>query len=253
MTDNRYTDWLRKRKAEFGFEFMGPAGDWAYDHPDSVYELLNDHILQAREEERRHISRELHDSIVQQLVGVQMLIRTVKYQPSRKKALEALGQIDLQMTDIQNELRNICVSLRAPVLDDPGLGDSLRVHFDRIRQTYGVQVNFCDRTSACRYTPDQETAFFRVCQEAVTNACKYSGCQEISVSLMESDGCLTMMVKDTGVGFDPEHIQVKGSGLGLPGMAERAERIDGELTYQSAPGKGTTIWLTAPIHRKDHT
>ena len=58
-------------------------------------------------------------------------------------------------------------------------------------------------------------------------------------------------VLDYGVGFDPEHIQAKGSGMGLWGMADRAELIDGELTYQSAPGQGTTIWLTAPISGKD--
>ena len=92
---------------------------------------------------------------------------------------------------------------------------------------------------------------FRVCQEAVNNACKYSGCNEITVSLVETEGHLMLEVLDHGVGFDPEHIQAKGSGMGLWGMADRAELIDGELTYQSAPGKGTTIWLTAPISGKD--
>ena len=238
---------------EVAFEAVGHAGDCAYAQPVPVYELLNYHIFRAHEEERRRISRELHDSIVQQLVGVQMLIRTVKYQPSKEKAMAELEQIDLRMTDIQNELRNISISLRPTVLDDMGLSASYRVHFDRIQQTYGVHIHFRDRTGACRYSPDQETVFFRVCQEAVTNACKYSGCNEIHVSLEETEGYLTLTVKDSGVGFDPEHIQVKGSGMGLLGMADRAELIDGELTYQTAPGKGTTIWLTAPIHRKDRT
>lgn len=234
------------------FEAVGHAGDSAYIQPVPVYELLNYHIIRAHEEERRRISRELHDSIVQQLVGIQMLIRTVKYQSSKEKAMEALEQIDLRMIDIQNELRSISTSLRPTVLDDLGLGASYRVHFERMQETYGVHVNFHDHTSSCRYTPDQETVFFRVCQEAVNNACKYSGCREIEVSLVETDGYLTLKVKDTGVGFDPEHIQAKGSGMGLLGMADRAELIDGELTYQTAPGKGTTIWLTAPILRKDH-
>lgn len=238
---------------QVAFEAAGHAGDSAYIQPVPVYELLNYHIIRAHEEERRRISRELHDSIVQQLVGVQMLIRAVKYQPSKEKAMEALEQIDLRMIDIQNDLRSISTSLRPTVLDDLGLGASYRVHFERIQATYGVHVHFYDRTSGCRYSAEQETVFFRVCQEAVTNACKYSGCNEVEVSLAEADGYLTLKVKDTGVGFDPEHIQAKGSGMGLLGMADRAELIDGELTYQTAPGKGTTIWLTAPILRKDHT
>ena len=235
------------------FEAVGHAGDSAYIQPVPVYELLNYHIIRAHEEERRRLSRELHDSIMQQLVGVQMLIRTVKYQPSKERAMEALEQIDLQMIDIQNELRGISTSLRPAVLDDLGLSAAYRVHFERIQETYGMRVNFCDRTSGCRYTPDQETVFFRVCQEAVTNACKYSGCKEIEVSLVETKGYLTLTVKDLGVGFDPEHIQAKGSGMGMLGMADRAELIDGELSYQTAPGKGTTIWLTAPITREETT
>lgn len=233
------------------FEAVGHAGDSAYIQPVPVYELLNYHIIRAHEEERRRIARELHDSIVQQLVGVQMLIRGVKYQPNREKAVEALDQIDARMMEIQNELRSISTSLRPMVLDDLGLSACYRAYFDRLRETFGMHVHFHDHISASRYTEEQETVFFRVCQEAVNNACKYSGSHEIEVSLVETEGYLTLEVTDHGVGFDPDHIQAKGSGMGLLGMADRAELIDGELTYQTAPGKGTTIWLTAPISRKD--
>lgn len=235
------------------FESVGHAGDFAYTKPVPVYELLNYHIIRAHEEERRHIARELHDSIVQQLVGVQMLIRGVKYHPTREKALGALAQIDLRMTEIQNELRSISASLRPMVLDDLGLSACYHAYFDRLRETHGVRVSFQDHIRGARYSEEQETVFFRVCQEAVNNACKYSGSEEIDVSIAENDGYLTLEVADHGVGFDPEHIQAHGSGMGLLGMADRAELIDGELTYKTAPGKGTTIWLTAPISRKDGT
>ena len=232
------------------FESAGHVGDSADIQPVPVYELMNYHIIRAHEEERRHISRELHDSIVQQLVGVQMLIRGVKYQPDRDKAIEALEHIDVRMTEIQNELRNISTSLRPVVLDDLGLSASYRAYFDRIKESFGVSVRFRENIGGTRYTQEQETVFFRVCQEAVNNACKYSGCNEIEVALSESEGYLTLEVVDYGVGFDSDHVQVKGSGMGLLGMADRAELIDGELTCQTTPGKGTTIWLTAPIVRK---
>lgn len=237
---------------EVEFKAVGHVGDSADIQPVPVYELMNYHIIRAHEEERRHISRELHDSIVQQLVGVQMLIRTVKYQPDWDKAVEALEQIDARMTEIQKELRNISTSLRPVVLDDLGLGPSYCAYFDRIKENSGINVRFWDNTGSSRYTQEQETVFFRVCQEAVNNACKYSGCSEIEVSLTQANGYLRLEVADRGIGFDPEHVQVKGSGMGLLSMADRAETIDGELTYHSAPGKGTTIWLTAPIQRKDY-
>lgn len=233
------------------FEAVNHAGDSAYIQQVPVYALLNYHIIRAHEEERRHISRELHDSIVQQLVGVQMLIRGVKYQPSREKALEALEQIDQRMMEIQNELRTISTSLRPTVLDDLGLSASYRTYFNRIRESFGMHVHFHDHTGRSRYTQEQETVFYRICQEAVNNACKYSGCNEIEVFLVENDGFLTLEVVDHGVGFDSEHIHAQGSGMGLLGMADRAELIDGELTYWTAPGKGTTIRLTAPIAGKD--
>lgn len=235
------------------FESVGHAGDFAYTKPVPVYELLNYHVIRAQEEERRHIARELHDSIVQQLVGVQMMIRGVKYRPNREEALEALEQIDLRMTEIQNEVRSISASLRPMILDDLGLSACYHAYFERVRETFGVGVSFRDQIRGVRYAEEQETVFFRVCQEAVNNACKYSGSREIEVALVESDGYLTLEVSDHGIGFDPEHIQAQGSGMGLLGMADRAELIDGELTYQTAPGKGTTIWLTAPISRKDGT
>ena len=175
------------------------------------------------------------------------ICREGKYQPDRDKAMETLEQVDTRMSEIQNELRGISTSLRPVALDDLGLSASYRAYFDRIRRSYGVNVSFSENLGETRYTQEQETVFFRVCQEAVNNACKYSGSEEIEVSLFASERYLTLEVTDHGVGFDPDHVQVKGSGMGLLGMADRAELIDGELTYQTTPGKGTSIWLTAPI------
>lgn len=237
---------------ETAFESAGHAGDAADIQPVPVYELLKYHIIRAHEEERRHISRELHDGVMQQLVGVQMLIRAVKYQPDREKVLEALEHIDGRMMEIQSELRGMSTSLRPVILDDLGLGASYRAYFDRVRESFGVNVRFRDNTGGARYTQEQETVFFRVCQEAVNNACKHAGCGEIEVSLTTAEGHLTLEVADRGVGFDSEHMQVKGTGMGLLSMADRAELIDGELTCHSTPGQGTTVWLTAPVLRKDY-
>lgn len=246
------TDYLTPEFCEFDvqpaeFERANHVGDAANIEPVPVYELLNYHIMRAHEEERRRISRELHDSIVQQLVGVQMLLRTVKYQMDRDEAMKTLELVDTRMSEIQNELRSISTSLRPVALDDLGLIASFRALFERIKRSFNIDVRFSENISETRFTQEQETVFFRVCQEAVSNACKYSGSNEIEVSLIESEGYLTLEVTDHGIGFDPDHVQVKGSGMGLLGMADRAELIDGELTYQTTPGRGTSIWLTAPV------
>ena len=221
--------------------------------PVPVYELLNYHILRAQEEERRRLSRELHDSIVQELIGVQMLLRTMKYQPDRDGMLQVIEQADARINQVQSELRNISTTLRPVSLDDLGLIATFRSYFMWIKQSHNVTVRFLENIKEMRFSQEQEIIFYRVCQEAVLNACKYSGVDEVEVSLMEANGYLTLEVTDRGVGFDPDHMEIKGSGMGLLSMADRAELIDGELTFQSAPGKGTSIWLTAPVKKEERS
>lgn len=217
-----------------------------------VYELLNYHILRAQEEECRRISRDLHDSIVQELIGVQMLLRTMKYQPDQERMLQIAQQAEMHINQVQNELRNILTVLRPLPLDSFGLAAAFRSYFSQMEQRHKVTVRFSENIGERRFSREQEIIFYRVCQEAVLNSCKYSGCSEVAVSLLESQGYLTLEVTDHGVGFDPEHMDVKGTGMGLLGMADRAELIDGELTFQTAPGKGVSIWITAPVKEGEH-
>ncbi|MBQ2634525.1 MAG: GAF domain-containing protein [Oscillospiraceae bacterium] len=254
-----YEEVLRELGSCFcGFTVQQDSYDLAIcvDHnrdfdPVPVYELVSYPVMRATEEERRRISRELHDGVVQELLGVQMLLRTMKYQNDREEILSLSQQADERINLIQKELRNVATRLRPVTLDDLGLASSLRSYFNWIFQNRGVTVRLHENTEGRRYATGMEAVFYRVCQEAVLNACKYSGCMVLDVTLTESEGYLTLEVTDKGVGFDPENVDVKGGGMGLPGMSDWAEMIDGELTYQSAPGKGTSVWLTAPVRRRE--
>ena len=140
-----------------------------------VYDLVNYQILRAQEEERRRIARDLHDSVVQELIGIQMLLRSIKYQPDLKSVLDLVDQADTRMNQIQNELRSIATSLRPVSLDDLGLVASFRSFFVRIKESHDVTVSFIENIKEKRFAREQEIVFYRVCQEAVLNACKYSG------------------------------------------------------------------------------
>ncbi len=216
-----------------------------------VYELMRFPVLQAREDERGRIARDLHDSVVQSILGVQMLLRTAKYQPTREELNAVLEQADGWLNSIQTELRNVSVTLRPTVLDDLGLIAALHSHFKRLEDSYHVRVQFSENVGGNRYTSDMETSFYRVCQEASLNACKYSGSSEIRVRLQDTEDYLTLEVTDEGAGFDLENPEIKGGGLGMPDMMDWAELVDGELTLQTAPGKGTSVWLTAPKRKVD--
>ena len=218
-----------------------------------VYELMGHQILRTQEEERKRLAQDLHDTVIQAVVGVQLLLRSTKYQTELSRVLSIAEEADQRLAQIQNDLRNISTGLRPMVLDDLGLVAVLHSYLKSAEERSGIPIIFHEQVGDARYDPDVETVFYRVCQEAVVNACKYSGSMDLRISLVEAEGYLTLEVTDHGVGFDLEHMEIKGSGIGLPSMRDQAALIDGELTYQSMPDRGTSIWLTAPATRRKLT
>ncbi|MCL1791013.1 MAG: ATP-binding protein [Peptococcaceae bacterium] len=238
--------------------------------PDNQNKQLLQQRLQAREDERRRISRELHDGVAQEIAGLQMSLRQAKYLQNKEDILAILSQTDAQLDAIHIHLRQFAAVLRPDVLVNSGLTVAFRSYFARVETTYKVLVNFEDNLGISRFDADLELAFYRVCQEAVLNACKHSGCQEVSVSMRgryqddefgnQQITTLCLQVEDIGRGFLPDdrnldqgyHAQTYNklakNRVGLSAMKEWAEFIDGELTIDSLPGAGTTIRLTSTIH-----
>ncbi len=217
--------------------------------PVPIYELMNYPVMKAREEERRRIARDLHDGVLQNVLGVQMTLRTIKYQPDQESVQKILSDVDGWLSKIQDELRGISTSLRPTSLDDLGLKAALISQFHRVERLNPIHVDFIENIGEHRYKSSIETAFYRICQEAVLNACKYARCETICVMLRETEHHLILEVVDNGVGFDVDKPEIKGGGLGLSDMVDWAEYVDGRLDICSSPGVGSGIRLTVPIER----
>lgn len=209
---------------------------------------LSVQVVAAQEDERKRISRELHDDTAQVLTA-QLL---------RLKAIEATGGVDpvvlAQMIEFTAQalegVRHMAYELRPPSLDDLGLAASLEGLAAQYRQRFGLIVRFVAERSRRRLPPDVELAVYRVVQEALTNVAKHARTESATMRLCVEDQALIASVHDDGIGFEPGAVPPSsGRGLGLFGMRERAALIDGTLTLRSGPGEGTTVELCVPLPR----
>jgi len=200
----------------------------------------------AQEQERKRISRDLHDGVAQELLSVSMMLRQLELLHKDEKTAEIIREANANLDRIFEEIHNLSVQLRPLALDDLGLVAALRAQADLYRKTFGANITLDDTTDGARYARDIETQTYRIAQEALLNACKYSGSDAIAIAIGENDGTLALTVYDQGIGFDTERPTIQGGGCGLAGMRERAKSIGGRLGIHSGEG-GTTITLTVPL------
>ncbi|RNF41172.1 sensor histidine kinase [Planococcus salinus] len=210
---------------------------------------LMKHVIKAQEFERKRISRELHDSVAQELLSALVDLRALKYMTTDPVVLEKTEETNATLTRLLDEIRNISVELRPAALDDFGLEAAFRSHFKRIDSSYGLEVRFVSALDKKRYENEIETVCYRVGQEALLNAVKYAQVGQVEVRLFEENEMLHLIVKDEGVGFRKGTNPI-GTGLGLYGMNERAELLDGSVAIESEPGKGTTVHLRVPVRKE---
>lgn len=204
-------------------------------------------VIKAQEDERKRISRELHDGVAQEILSSLVDLRVLKYMNIDAEVLKKLEQTEGSLSRLLDDIRHLSVELRPATLDDLGLEAAFRTHFKWIEKNYGLVVNFTSELRAKRYEGEIETVVYRVCQEAVFNALKYAGTDTVSVRLFERTGYLNLSVRDRGNGFDPDVENPQGTGLGIYGMKERAELVEGGLVIQSEIGRGTAVFLDIPL------
>lgn len=204
------------------------------------------HIIEAQENERKRISRELHDIVAQELMSAVIDLRVLKYMTEDEQLLKKVKQTEISMTRLLNDIRNLSVELRPATLDDFGLEAAFRSHFKRMEQSYGLVIKYESLLSEKRYKSEIETVMYRVCQEAVLNALKYAQVDTVKVSLTEKEGVLRLRIEDEGTGFN-QGDEPSGTGLGLFGMQERAELVGGTFSVDSGIGRGTRIFLQVPV------
>ncbi len=199
-------------------------------------------IIEAQEQERKKLSREIHDGPAQMLANVMMrsdLIERVQRERGPDEALVEIRSLKVMVRNALYEVRRIIYDLRPMALDDLGLVPTLRKYLQTTEDyNNGVNLNFVNLGQVKRLPSDMEVALFRLVQEAVQNSLKHADPKQIQVKLSISKEMVTVVVKDDGKGFDSS-IQKEGS-FGLVGMRERVELLEGEMTIDSQPGQA--LW-----------
>ncbi|MEF9877606.1 MAG: GAF domain-containing sensor histidine kinase [Gordonibacter sp.] len=203
-------------------------------------------VIAAQEEERKRISRELHDGIAQELLAVSFLMKRLESHVGDDEGRQLLGETFANLDSILDELHNLSVELRPSALDHLGLIPALRSQASLLEKAYGTEVVFEGGLSCRRFDQALETQAYRICQEAILNACKYADTDQVYVRLEDTGGWLHVSIIDHGGGFDTEHPVIKGTGCGLSGMQERAKLIGATLRIESGAG-GTEVVLVAPM------
>src|SRR5699024_6363395 len=203
--------------------------------------------IEAQEEERRKISREIHDGPAQMLANILLRSELVDRTFRDGTVNEALSEIKSVRKMIRSslyEVRRIIYDLRPMALDDLGLIPTIKKYTSTVADYNDIEIEFTTIGQEKRLHQEYEIAFFRLMQEALQNAVKHAEASLIKVKLEINSTMLVMVVKDNGKGFDPEQKQEKS--FGLIGMRERVEMLDGTLSINSTIGEGTTIVIKVP-------
>lgn len=220
------------------------------ERQDKRYQrLMMQKTISAQENERKRISRELHDGIVQELINVDVELRLLKYQQDKDEMVDNSKRIEGIMSRLIDDVRNLSVELRPSSLDDLGLDAAFRSYFKQFEKNYGVHIAYHTDFSAQRFDSEIETVVYRVVQEALFNALKYAQVDTVYVSLHLGEASIIAEVSNHGTGFNIGD-KAKGTGLGLFGMNERAELVNGSVNIDSQVGRGTIVTLEVPITDK---
>ncbi|MBV5122014.1 two-component sensor histidine kinase DegS [Bacillus halotolerans] len=211
-------------------------------------------IIEAQEEERKRVSREIHDGPAQMLANVMMRSELIERIFRDRGAEDGFQEIKNLRQNVRNalyEVRRIIYDLRPMALDDLGLIPTLRKYLYTTEEYNGkVKIHFqcIGDTEDKRLAPQFEVALFRLAQEAVSNALKHSGSEEITVKVEITKDFVILMIKDNGKGFDlKEAKETKNKSFGLLGMKERVDLLEGTMTIDSKIGLGTFIMIKVPL------
>ncbi|MBW8349452.1 sensor histidine kinase [Bacillus sp. IITD106] len=206
-------------------------------------------IIEAQEEERKRISREIHDGPAQLLANVLIrsdLAEKVHKEFGPEQSLLEIRSLKEMIRAALYEVRRIIYDLRPMVLDDLGLIPTLKRYLATIEEyNKVVKINFVHIGEDKRLPSKYEVALFRLIQESVQNALKHSKASEIVVKFERRRESINVVVKDNGVGFNPE--EKRSDSFGLIGMKERIVILEGVLSIDSSPLTGTTITMQIPL------
>lgn len=210
-------------------------------------------IIGAQEEERKRLSREIHDGPAQMMANVMMrsdLIERVYKEYGADEALKEVKSLKKMVRNALYEVRRIIYDLRPMALDDLGLVPTLKKYLQTIEEYHSTtKITYMNIGEERRLPSKVEVAFFRLVQESVQNALKHADAREIKVKLEMTDKRVTAIIKDDGQGFDLN--EKKSESFGLIGMRERVDLLNGEISIDSKRGVGTVVLIQVPLEVKE--
>jgi len=217
----------------------------AIENAGSVQRDALRRAVQAQEVERRRLARELHDETGQALTSILLGLGAVERAETTDEAHAAAAELRTLVVETLQDVRRLAVELRPSALDDFGLEPALRRLGQSVREAGGLDVQVETMLGGERLAPDVETAVYRIVQEALTNVIKHANAARASIVVTRKPDGVLVMIEDDGRGFDPA--ASRDGGLGLLGMRERVELLDGTLQVEAEPGQGTTLIVTLPM------
>lgn len=205
-------------------------------------------IMKAHEEERKRVSRELHDGIGQSLYSIIVKLNVTYQRISSVEDRKNLAEVLEIVENTMGEIRRISHSLRPAILDDLGLIPALRSYLENFMKTYQIRVNINFSGKDDRLCPEIETHLYRICQEALTNIAKHAHAQIVNFSLLIKKDYVLLMIQDDGIGFSVKNIKndPNKKGVGLFSMKERVDILKGQFDIFTEKGKGTKIIVQIP-------
>jgi signal transduction histidine kinase len=218
--------------------------------------LLSAKLLNAQEEERRSIARELHDEVGQVLTALKVELAVAQH------TIEAEGGPSHALADVRSitdgalhTVRDLSHLLHPALLDDLGLPAAIDWYLKGFGRRHGVRVELLHDHMEDRLLPEIETSVYRIVQEGLTNVARHARAETCRVYLQRLPTTVIMTVEDDGVGFEPGEVNRAGSrrGLGLIGIRERVANLKGTVRIESEPGKGTRLTVELPARTRPQT
>lgn len=208
---------------------------------------LSQQLVEAQEDERRSLSRELHDEVGQMLTALRLDLGTLE-----RSNRDPGGQYAAVLDDAKSlaektlqAVRSLAMGLRPSMLDDLGLAPAIDWQAREFSRRSGVPVSVEMDGSLGNLPDPQRTCVYRVVQEALTNCARHAKAKAIRILLHGRKGWLSLTIQDDGIGFTPDAI--RGRGLGLIGLEERVRKLGGKLDIHSQPMKGTALSVELPL------
>jgi signal transduction histidine kinase len=212
------------------------------DEAEHQMRELSQQLVNTQEEERKNLSRELHDHVAQVLTGLRMeLGRIERMSPM---VAPAVAECKRLVDDMFCTVRNLALGLRPSMLDDFGLQAALEWHARDFMSRYAINVELTIHGNVETLPDKYRTCVYRIVQEAMTNCVRHAEAKNIQIGVIAEEGQLRVAVSDDGVGLDPTH---RRKGLGLRGIDERVKELQGAMTIARETNGGTTLVVRLPL------